>query len=138
MKTYRYLMTAVILLVSFVCISQVSAKNKLVPKIYAFGFSASFNDSTVYFTDVQEVDSVWINDKNGFLLNRADYSYQLKNYFDGKSMPHRTCMIMFALKPKKIDKMYKKMKNKYTKKGNFDVKYISSNEFRFKAVTVDQ
>ena len=31
------------------------AKNKCVPKIYAFGFAASFNDSTVYFTEIHEV-----------------------------------------------------------------------------------
>ena len=62
------------------------AKNKCVPKIYAFGFAASFNDSTVYFTEIHEVDSVWINEKNKFLLNRNDYSNQLKGYLDAKGI----------------------------------------------------
>ena len=30
------------------------AKNYVTPKAYMFGFSASFNDSIVYFTDIQE------------------------------------------------------------------------------------
>ncbi len=129
---------AAVVLALFACVTAVSAKNKLMPKVYAFGFSASFNDSTVYFTDIQEVDSVWINAKNDFLLNRSEYSYQLRNYFDGNGQPHRTCIIVYALKRKDIDKKYRKMKEKYTKKGNFDVRYLKEEDFRFKAVPMAQ
>ena len=31
----------------------VNAKNIKTPKVYIFGFSASFQDSTIYMTDVQ-------------------------------------------------------------------------------------
>ena len=31
------------------------AKNEM-RKAYVFGFASSFNDSTVYFTDIQELD----------------------------------------------------------------------------------
>ena len=110
------------------------AKNKCVPKIYAFGFAASFNDSTVYFTEIHEVDSVWINEKNKFLLNRSDYSYQLKSYFDAKGMPHRTCIISYELKRKDLEKRYEKMKAKYLKKGNYRIEYIDPKDFRFEAV----
>ena len=138
MKTYRFTVMAAVMLALLACVTAVSAKNKLMPKVYAFGFSASFNDSTVYFTDIQEVDSVWINAKNDFLLNRSEYSYQLRNYFDGKGQPHRTCIIVYALKRKDIDKKYRKMKDKYTKKGNFDVRYLKEEDFRFKAVPMAQ
>ena len=30
-------------------------------KVYMFGFSASFTDSLVYMTAIQELDSAWIN-----------------------------------------------------------------------------
>ena len=110
------------------------AKNKCVPKIYAFGFAASFNDSTVYFTQIHEVDSVWINEKNKFLLNRGDYSLQLKSYFDAKGMPHRTCIISYELKRKDLEKRYEKMKAKYLKKGNYKIEYIDPKDFRFEAV----
>ena len=86
------------------------AKNKCVPKIYAFGFAASFNDSTVYFTEIHEVDSVWINEKNKFLLNRNDYSNQLKGYLDAKGLTHRTCIISYEFKRKDLEKRYEKMK----------------------------
>lgn len=109
----------------------VSAKNKCVPKAYVFGVAASFNDSIVYFTDIQELDSAWIDDKSDFLLNRSDYSYQLKNYFEQKNIPHRTCIVSYALKRKDIDKKYQKIKNKYVKNGNINIKYIFSDDFHF-------
>lgn len=37
--------------------------------VYAFGVAASFNDSIVYYTDIQVLDSVEL-DKNGFLPKR--------------------------------------------------------------------
>ena len=45
--------------------------------VYAFGVAASFNDSIVYYTDIQVLDSVEL-DKNGFLPKRDLYTYQLK------------------------------------------------------------
>lgn len=114
-----------------------SAKLKCVPKLYAFGFAASFNDSTVYFTDIQEIDSAWINDKNDFLVSRDNYSYQLKNYFTSLGLEHRTCVISFALKRKDIEKKYQKMKNKYVKAGNYDIKSVSTNDFHFTAIKPD-
>ena len=114
-----------------------SAKLECVPKLYAFGFAASFNDSTVYFTDIQEIDSAWINDKNDFLVSRDNYSYQLKNYFTSLGLEHRTCIISFALKRKDIEKKYQKMKNKYVKAGNYDIKSVSTNDFHFTAIKPD-
>lgn len=117
--------------------TNVSAKLKCVPKLYAFGFAASFNDSTVYFTDIQEIDSAWINDKNDFLVSRDNYSYQLKNYFTSIGLEHRTCIISFALKRKDIEKKYQKMKNKYVKAGNYDIKNVSTDDFHFTAIKPD-
>ncbi len=61
--------------------------------VYAFGVAASFNDTVVYFTDIQVLDSIKL-DKGGFLPKRDLYTYQLKNYleFDLKC-PDYTCMI---------------------------------------------
>lgn len=119
------------------CFIKATAKIKCVPKIYAFGFAASFNDSTVYFTDIQEIDSAWINDKNGFLISRDNYSYQLKNYLSAIGLEHRTCIISFALERKDIEKKYQKMKNKYVKAGNFLIKGINDSDFHFSAIKPD-
>ena len=65
MKSIKIALTALILCSGFAL--QVSAKQKIEPR-YLFGFAASFADSTVYFTDIQKVDSAWIDTKTKFLL----------------------------------------------------------------------
>ena len=82
MRLYKNFIGVVFLLLIVSAHIGVSAKVVCVPKLYAFGFSASFNDSIVYFTDIQEIDSAWINEKTKFLISRDNYSYQLKNYFN--------------------------------------------------------
>ena len=73
-----------------------TAKNVAVPHMYMFGFAASFNDSIVHFTEMQAVDSVWIDSKTKFMAGRENYSYQLRDYLADKAqMPHRTCAVFY-------------------------------------------
>lgn len=138
MKSYRtFIVVAMITMASWISLG-VSAKIKCVPKIYAFGFAASFNDSIVYFTDIQEIDSAWINDKNKFLISRSNYSYQLKNYFNSIGLEHRTCLISYALDRKDIEKKYKKMKEKYVKSEKYSIKDLDVKDFHFTAVKPDE
>ena len=79
------------------------AKNYVTPKAYMFGFSASFNDSIVYFTDIQEVDSVWFMQKRKLLAGRASYSSQLREYCANKlGMEKRTCVVISSEKRKDV------------------------------------
>lgn len=118
--------------------TQLSAKNKCVPQLYAFGFAASFNDSIIHFTDIQVIDSAWINDKTKFLVERENYSYQLRNYMDSQGLTHRTCIICYALKKKDAQKKFNKMRNKYVKRGNVDIKMITKEEFHFTAIKPEE
>ena len=61
MKIIKYMTFAILL--SMGVVLAVQAKRVKVPKVYVCGFSASFNDSLVYFTDIQEVKDVWIDTK---------------------------------------------------------------------------
>ncbi len=121
--------------------ASVSAKVRCLP-IYAFGVSASFTDSLVYFTDIQIIDSAWIDDKSLFLLNRSSYSNQLRSYFAGRGEGTRTCIFSFATSEKKIMKKYDRMRRKFTYKkkkerSNFDVRDLSSSDFKFTIVRPD-
>ncbi len=131
------------------CAFTASAKNKVVPKIYVFGLSASFNDSIVYFTEIQEIDSAWINDKNNFLLHRNNYSYQLRDYFIEKGQPNRTCITSYALNRKDIEKKYLEMKSLYSndlkgkkknkkKVRNYDIKLLTLNDFKYEVVVPNE
>ena len=135
MRFFKHITLAVALLTASTL--PLSAKSTQVAKAYMFGFSASFNDSIVYFTDIQEVDSVWTNGKGRFLAGRNQYSYQLREYFTTKlGMARRTCVVVSSLKRKDVEKKYEKMKKQYMvkKAGKFDVRFLSAEDFRFEAV----
>ena len=136
-NNYHKIITAVILL-TITSVLTIVAKNKQYPNVYMYGIAASFNDSTIYFTDIQAVDTVWLDSKTKFLINRNDYSYQLKNYFENIGLPHRTCVVTYALKRKDIEKKFQKTRNKYVKKGKTELKYINKQEFQFKSVALDE
>ncbi|AVM53792.1 hypothetical protein C3V43_13210 [Bacteroides heparinolyticus] len=100
--------------------------------VYAFGVAASFNDSIVYYTEIQLLDSVEL-DKNGFLPKRELYTYQLKNYLEADfKKPDYTCMIYFSENKKKLEKEAAKVKGKYKKSTGLLLQGIEPSAFKFK------
>jgi len=135
MKLVTKLSIAIVLMVAST--NNLEAQNVKVPHAYMFGFVASFNDSTVYFTNIQQVDSVWVTKKKGMLAGRNNYSYQLREFFSqNRQLPNRTCVVVANTDRKKLEKKYIKMKNKYlvNSKKPYDVRTISENDFKFKVV----
>lgn len=119
------------LLVLTVCsaFSLKSSKNK---PVYIVGVSASFTDSLVYFTEIQFLDSVHI-DKNKMLPERAQYSYQLKNYLENEEgLSNRICFVYFSNSKKKLQKTVTKMKAKYQKGKTMLMRQVNPNAFQFK------
>lgn len=111
------------------------AKTVKVDNLYMFGFSASFKDSVVYVTDIQNVPQARINEKK-FLLDRDQYSYQLKNYLEETlQQPDRICLVIYDIDKKKAEKKYVKLMKKY-KKG-YQVLYLNETQFRFKVIEGD-
>lgn len=120
--------------------TNVQAQNVKVPQAYMFGFVASFNDSTVYFTNIQKVDSVWVTKKKKMLAGRNNYSYQLREYFaQQRNLPNRTCVVIANVDRKKVEKKFAKMKNKYLVKSKkpYDVRNIADSDFKFTAVDMN-
>lgn len=134
----RFLRHTLTLCLLFVALA-VSAKGSIKQTVYMFGFSASFNDSIVYFTPVQQVEAYIANNRTHFLLNRDQYSNQLRNYFDNRGQLHRTCVTIFSTDKSKAEKKYAKMKEKYTtkSKNRFDVTYLTDDDFKFQTVSPD-
>ena len=48
-----------------------AAKKPEVKRIYMFGFAASLRDSTAFQTDIQTIDSAWIDPTHKILVDRA-------------------------------------------------------------------
>ncbi len=138
MRVLKYISIAFALM-SIFAISSV-AKSIQPKHLYMFGFSASFNDSTVYITDIQDVKGAWIDNKTKFLINRDNYSYQLRDYFyNHLEQNNRVCMVFFATSKSQAERKMKKLMKKYVpnpKKKNknwkpYEVHYITSTDFKF-------
>lgn len=114
----------------------------LVPHLYVFGFAASFNDSTVFITEVQQVDSAWIESKGKFLYNRGEYAGQLRTYLRTLGKEDETCVVFFATSEKEILKQYVKLRKTYEQpkkkdlkeRGRFLVTNVRKESFQFHAL----
>ena len=102
-------------------------------KVYMFGFSESFNDSTVNFTDIQAIDAFVENNHTHFLINRDEYSYQLRYYIESRQLNSYPT-------EKEAMKKYIKLQERYTKKAKqkYIVNAIPSSQFHFKTVLPDE
>lgn len=118
-----------VLMALMLCSAFTLKKEKKTEGVFLFGIAASFNDSVVYFTPIQLVDSVKL--EKGFLPKRAQYAYQLKNQIEvtqGKS--DYTCMIYFAETKAKLEKEVTKVKGKYAK-SKLHLEEIPAESFTF-------
>jgi len=101
MKLKRKLLLAI----ATVAFSLTAQAEDVPKKVYMFGVGASFSDSTVYITDVQEVSAFVSNDSKKFLAGRDQYTYQLKNLLTSTNrMKNPTCATFYALKKDKLEK----------------------------------
>lgn len=132
MKLRLYLALAAMLLPSLMFAAQ-----KNVP-LYVCGLATSFNDSTVYFTEIQKIDSAYVDSKTGFLYGRDSYSYQLREQMQKHGLSHATCITFFAKDKKDIDKKYAAFKKRYATKGRYNVKYLTTAEFNFSPIIPDE
>ena len=89
----------------FTLCSAFSIKKGSHKPVYAFGVSASFTDTVVYYTDIQLIDSVHLD--------------------------NRTCMIYFSDSKKKLDKEALKILGKYKKNKAVALQKIDPEKFRF-------
>lgn len=127
-----------ILAISFALLSLAAWSANKPERVYMFGFAASFNDSTVYFTDIQEVDSAYIDSKTKFLYSRENYSYQLRDYLQQQGFATPTCITVFALNKKDIQQKYDKLRKRYTGGNNYLVKDVKAPWFVFHAIKFEE
>jgi hypothetical protein len=119
------------------------AKQVQVPHMYVFGFAASFKDSVVYMTEIQDVQKAWYDTKTKFLLGRDNYAAQLKEHFATKMQQRdRVCVVVFAKTMKKAEKKYLKLRKKYIgdakHPSTYEVRYITTQDFKFETVDLSE
>lgn len=101
-------------------------------KLYVFGISANFTDSITYMTDIQVLEEAYIETKTGFMYDRSIYSQQLQIWVEQvKGQPYTTCSIFFSDSKSKLEKKYKKIRDKYYKDQSTILKHLEPGEFKF-------
>ncbi len=125
---HTYILLILLLMGTTTCL----AKAKQAP-VYIFGVAASFNDSTIFITDIQLVDKAWTDQKTKFLMSCQDYSYQLRDHLAKRGLQHMTCITFHKADKKTIERKYESVKKRYTngKHGKFVVNYLSKNDFSY-------
>lgn len=127
-KTIFILLLALVATVGVARDKKDNKKDKELP-VYIWGASISFSDSVVYFTEIQLLDSVFL--ENGFLPHRQYYSYELKDYMNfQENMPGRISMIYFDEKRSKLEKKEQKIKKRLIEKEGKTVRYLGD-KFKF-------
>lgn len=115
--------------------------------VHLYGFAASFNDSIVYFTDLQTIAQAAI-DRNNFLYGREEYSNQLRDYLAAQGYPHATCVTVWATSRAALEKKYQRMRSRYLMLANrrakkngtasYTIKYLTPEEFSYTPVTIEK
>lgn len=128
MKKFLFIAILSILAVS---LSAKKKSNNNAVQVYMYGLSTSFNDTIAYMTDLQRVDSAYL-EKGKFLGGMKEYVSQMGNYFnkDGR----RTNIVFFKTDVKKAEKAYVKLRKRYSTSKNVELRFVPNEDMKFKAV----
>ena len=112
---------------------QAAQKGPRVQRVYMFGFGASLIDSVACQTQVQAVDSAWL-DYHDLLVDRSLYSIQLQFYIEkteGVKTP--ICTVFFGKNERRVRKQWSKIKRRYEADSSIKLRQIDADRFSFKA-----
>ena len=128
----KYLLAGLLSLFVFSSFAASKAEKEGPKRVYLYGVSVDFNDSTVYITDVQYLDSVEIN-KDGSLRNYSHYSLQFKVYLEGTlGEDNQTCAVIYSDNKKKLDKRFVKLRKRYLADKDKVLRKIGAEAFTFR------
>lgn len=100
--------------------------------IYICGYAVNFADSTVYLTEIQCIDTAYVESKNGFLMDRNQYSAQLQFHMNKRSGgKNYTCMVLFDKKLARLQKRVAKVRKHNEKGTSTRLMVIPADEFQF-------
>ena len=110
----------------FACLLCQNAGAKVKQKpVYIFGFAESFTDTLGYITDVQRLETAYVDAKTKFLIGRNMYSVQLQQYLQqNEDCKYPVTSIFFGDKKEKLMKKQLSLRNKYEKYRDYTIKSV--------------
>lgn len=110
---------------AFLLCQNAEAKLKQKP-VYLFGFAISFADSSAYITDVQYLETSYVDTKTKFLVGRNIYSVQLQQYLEkNEDCKQPVTSIFFGKKKEKVEKKMLSIRHRYEKDKGLTLKTVT-------------
>ena len=113
--------------------AQKVVKEPVMQRVGMLGFAVSFKDSVVCLTDIQTLDSTYVEPAHGFLHDRSLYSLQLQMHLEKAGYRNAVCTVLFDKKPHRLNRAVRKIRKKFERDASFRIKEVPVSEFRFKA-----
>ncbi len=133
------------LLLCFSCIIPLSAQSPAKPakevlkakppkmhKVAMFGIGVSFTDSVVYQTELQVLDSVWIQPSHNFLEDRSLYSFQLQCFMELQGVKNSICSVVFDKNVNRVRRKWNKVNKRHRQSETQHFRVVPLSEFKFK------
>lgn len=121
----RKSLCCVLFIFAFLLYQNAEAKVKQKP-VYLFGFATSFADSLGYVTDIQYIESSYVDTKTKFLIGRNMYSVQLQQYLQQtEGCKHPITSIFFGGKKEKMEKKLLSIRHRYERERDFTLKNVA-------------
>ena len=127
---------AILFLLVFSCLQPLAVmagggKTPKMQKVAMFGVGISFTDSVVYETEIQVLDSVWVNPDHNFLEDRSLYSLQLQYFMEHQGVKNAVCTVLFNKKESSLKSKWEKIRKRHTQSEAQRFKIVPLTEFRF-------
>jgi len=133
MKIQKTILCLVLLCLAFAGSAEAKRHRVKQMQMYMMGVAISHLDSAVFITDMQLVDSITIEKKTKFLMDRQLYSMQLRDYLSGayEGGPF-VCTVYFGSSRKKMERRYLSLHKRYVQGSNMQTVLVDQSQFRFK------
>ncbi len=134
MKILKTILCLVLFCMAFACPAEAKKHRVKQTQLYMMGIAVSHIDSVVFITDMLPVDSVTIEKKTKFLMDRQLYSFQLQRYLEQtyECAPYVPA-VFFSPKKKKMERRYLSLHKRYSEGRQYRVILVDQSQFRFKA-----
>lgn len=137
-------MKKIVLLCLVAAISLFALQGQAKPKfkqapIYIFGYALSPTDSTVYVTEIQRIDTAYIERNSKAMMARTMYSYQLQKFLsDTYGLKGAICNIFFSENRNKLDKKYDRVISRARNANDLQLCLMGAQVMRFTTVEWDE
>lgn len=122
-----------LLWMAFIGPAEAKKQRVKVKPMYMIGVAVSHLDSVVFLTDMHLVDSLTIEKKTKFLMDRQLYSFQFQRYLEQtyECAPYVPA-VFFSPKRKMMERRYLSLHKRYSQGLKYRVVLVDQSQFRFK------